>query len=59
MKLEFNSCANAIKWIMKHARTEVDFQTLREELDFNHIFTGEYFIFTGDEDMRVQYQRAA
>ncbi|NND32869.1 MAG: hypothetical protein HKN76_09780 [Saprospiraceae bacterium] len=58
MKREFNSCANAIKWIVQHARTEIDFKTLRDELDFNHLFTGEYFIFTSHQDNRVVLQPA-
>ncbi len=45
MKIEFNNCAKAIRWIMLHAGTETDFQNLREQLDFNYLHTGLYFIF--------------
>jgi len=60
MKLEFNSCAHAIKWIMNNASTEVDFQVFREELDLNYVFTGRFFIHISDADrqMEVQITRA-
>jgi hypothetical protein len=44
MKKEFESHLEAIDWIAQHAETESHFEILREELIFNHIYTGEYFI---------------
>ncbi len=45
MKIEFNSCAKAIRWIMLSAKSEVDFQNLREQLDMHYLYTGMYFVF--------------
>ncbi len=44
MRREFNSHLEAINWIAENAETESHFEILREELTFNHIHTGEYFI---------------
>ena len=44
MKKEFNSHLEAINWIAQQAKTESHFEILREELIFNHIYTGEYFL---------------
>ena len=46
MKKQFENHLQAIDWIAdkKHAETESHFEILREELIFNHIYTGEYFI---------------
>ena len=44
MKKEFENNLQAIDWIAEHAETESHFEILREELIFNHIYTGEYFI---------------
>lgn len=46
MKIEFSSCAKAIRWIMLHTKTELDFQTLREQLDTSHLYSGHFFVFT-------------
>ncbi len=44
MRREFNNHMEAINWIADNAETESHFEILREELTFNHIYTGEYFI---------------
>jgi len=44
MKKEFDSHLEAINWIADHAKTESHFEILREELLFNHIYAGEYFL---------------
>jgi hypothetical protein len=44
MKKEFNNHAEAIRWIASHAETESHFEILKDELEFNHIYTGEFFI---------------
>jgi hypothetical protein len=44
MKKEFESHLEAIDWIADHAETESHFEILREELIFNHIYDGEYFV---------------
>ena len=49
MKIEFNSCAKAIRWIMLHTRTELDFQNMREQLDVNYMYSGRFFIYAAVE----------
>lgn len=49
MKIEFNSCAKALRWIMLHTKTELDFQNLREQLDLNYLYTGQFFIYSGKD----------
>lgn len=44
MKKEFESHLEAIAWIADQAETESHFEILREELIYNHIYTGEYFL---------------
>lgn len=58
MKREFSNCAKAINWIMQNANSEAAFQAFRQELDFHHAFTGEFFIFTCEPDIHVSLQMA-
>ena len=44
MKKYFKSQMEAIQWISDNAQNEAHFEILREELIFNHIYTGEYFV---------------
>ncbi len=53
MKKEFNNHMEAIDWIAEHAETESHFEILREELTFNHIYTGEYFVNSIDMEKEV------
>ena len=46
MKKEFNSYAEAISWIAQFAITKSHVAILRKELEFNHDYTGYYFIHT-------------
>ncbi|MBK8505734.1 MAG: hypothetical protein IPL46_28170 [Saprospiraceae bacterium] len=46
MTREFNNHAEAIKWIAAFAKTESHFEILIDELEFNHTYTGEFFIHT-------------
>ncbi len=43
MKREFESQYEAIEWLAQHAEDETQFEVLREELNFNHMYTGRYF----------------
>lgn len=45
MKIEFNCCEKAIRWILLHAQTELDFQNLREQLDINYLYSGKFFLY--------------
>ena len=49
MKIEFSCCAKAIRWIMLHTETELEFQTLREQLDINHLYSGHFFVYASKE----------
>ena len=55
MKKQFENHLQAIDWIADHAETESHFEILREELTFNHIYTGEYFIDTLLSDREVAW----
>ncbi|MBK8501156.1 MAG: hypothetical protein IPL46_02545 [Saprospiraceae bacterium] len=49
MKIEFNNCAKAIRWILLHTRTELDFQNMREQLDVNYLYSGMFFVYASKE----------
>ena len=55
MKKQFESHMQAINWIADNAETESHFEILREELIFNHIYTGEYFIHSMLMDREVAW----
>lgn len=44
MKVQFPNRLKAIEWIADHAEDEGQFEVLREQLNFNHIYTGEFFL---------------
>ena len=44
MKKKFEDRLEAIQWIAEFARSEGEFEVLREELTFNLIYHQEYFI---------------
>ncbi|MCB0687297.1 MAG: hypothetical protein KDC53_12260 [Saprospiraceae bacterium] len=53
MKIEFSTCHTAIRWLLINTRTEVDFQTLREQLDINYLHSGQFYVhMTVPEDYR-------
>jgi hypothetical protein len=58
MKKEFSNCSRAIKWITQNAGSEAAFQAFRQELDFHHAFTGEFFIYICEQEIRANLQRA-
>ena len=49
MKIEFNNCAKAMRWIMLHTKSELDFQNLREHLDINYLYSGKYFVYASKD----------
>ena len=53
MKKVFQNRLEAINWIATHAEDEGQFEVMREELNFNHIYTGRYFIELNDTPMEV------
>ncbi len=44
MKVQFPNRLKAIEWIANHTEDEGQFEVLREQLNFNHIYTGEFFL---------------
>ncbi len=44
MKKHFENRLEAIEWIANYAKDEGKFEVLREQLMFNHLYTGKYFL---------------
>lgn len=44
MKVKFASRLEAIEWIANYAEDEGQFEVLREQLNFNHIYHGSFFL---------------
>jgi len=44
MKIKFANRMEAIEWIANYAEDEGQFEILREQLHFNHIYTGRFFL---------------
>jgi len=44
MKKIFKDRIEAIEWIANYVETEGQFEVLRERLNFNHIYTGTFFL---------------
>ncbi len=44
MKREFKDRLTAIQWIAEFAKSEAEFEVLREELSFNYMYQQRYFI---------------
>ena len=42
--MEFENRLAAIEWIAAFAEDEGQFEVLREQLNFNHIYTGRFFL---------------
>lgn len=42
--VHFESRIEAIEWIADFAEDEGHFEVLREQLNFNHIYTGTYYL---------------
>lgn len=50
---EFENHLEAIDWIANNTTTEAQFEIMREELNFNHIYSGEYYINPNPMDIEV------
>ena len=44
MKIKFANRLEAIEWIASYAEDEGQFEVLREQLNFNHIYEGYFFL---------------
>lgn len=53
MKKQFSSRLEAIDWIAEHAEDESQFEVLREQLNFNFIYTNQYFVDLTKEEGEV------
>lgn len=52
MKTTFKTRLEAIEWLARFAKDEGQFEVLREQLNFNYIYTGTFFIEI-DRDARL------
>jgi len=44
MKIDFENRIEAIEWIASHVDDEGQFEALREELNYNYIYTGAFYL---------------
>ena len=48
MEIKFTTRMEAIDWIAEHAESEAHFEVLREQLNYNYIYYGTYFLSTDE-----------
>ena len=53
MKHEFQTQIEAVEWIADVAKDEAHFEILREDLLFNHIYSGLYFVIMSSVNIEV------
>ena len=53
MKKYFKNRIEAIDWIANNAEGEGQFEVLREQLNFNFIYTGTYFVKKDNSEFEV------
>lgn len=44
MKVTFGTRLEAIEWIAQYVEDEGQFEVFREELNFNHIYSGQFYL---------------
>ena len=44
MKKQFHTRLGAIDWLASFAQNEAQFEVMREQLMYNHLYTGEFFV---------------
>ena len=49
MKIRFKNRLEAVEWIADYVENEGQFEVLREQLNFNFIYEGAYFLDLGEE----------
>ena len=49
MKIRFKNRLEAVEWIADYVENEGQFEVLREQLNFNFIYEGVYFLDLGEE----------
>ncbi|MEO1259444.1 MAG: hypothetical protein AAFZ15_11635 [Bacteroidota bacterium] len=50
MKKQFHTRLGAIDWLVSFASNEQQFESLREQLLYNHLYTGELFVKLNKEE---------
>lgn len=53
MKIKFKNRLEAISWIVGKADNEGQFEVMREQLNYNYIYHGTYFIDTSNSIQEV------
>ncbi len=53
MRKVFNNRLEAIDWIAENTENEGQFEVMREQLNFNYIYTERYYIDTGKSIQEV------
>lgn len=53
MKIKFKSRLEAIDWIVANVENEGQFEVLREQLNYNHIYTRTYFLELEDRPAEI------
>ena len=54
MKKQFPSQLQAIEWIAQFANNECQFEILREQLLFNHIYYNCYFLSINEKELDME-----
>ena len=53
MKVSFDSRLEAIDWIAQNVEDEKSFESLREQLNYNFIYKGEFYVNFDDDNPEI------
>ena len=54
MKIKFQNRLEAINWIANFVEDEGQFEILREQLNFNEIYTGDHFLKIDEKELEME-----
>ena len=54
MEIKFRNRLEAIDWIAKFVEDEGQFEILREQLNFNEIYTGKHFLKIDENELEME-----
>lgn len=54
MKIKFQNRLEAIDWIANFVEDEGQFEILREQLNFNEIYTGDHFLKIDEKELEME-----
>ena len=54
MKIRFENRLEAIDWIANKVEDEGQFEVLREQLTYNEIYLGEYFLDFNQQELKAE-----